>query len=643
MISLRVISGDKTISPSPTSSGMTTFLRMKGLVVEGSGLYHQWVNAAEDAYFLIGDIVGVRQTDGKLAPPSQLKVEQERLENISRIPEIEGRFVLVRVGKNGVCDIWTDQFGRVDVYWQSQGGVTVLATGLDHLPVAHAGNVLDNTGVAHALTVYGSRPAKQHTLYRDVHRLGVDQGLRMVNGIPEILRRPFKLASTVPLYVENDLNRYADHFLEAIRARASSSGNIVYLSSGWDSTSILASLVHLFGKRKVRAVIGRMKYSDRSGIINQFEIDRARAVADYYGVQLDIIELDYRKDAASILERLQGSFRAQQFANLTGVNHWLLAEATAKTTRGDEVIFAGEMSDGAHNLGFSQFVSIFHPASLEFREYSDKMASYLFGPTFLGQLQKGVHEQDPVWQLYKQRNANTIFDQIAVGEHEITKQLISSFFLRGGRIPLYSLDNARLLTAEGRVVYSKESEKVYLDEICDQVTPDNLYATYLHLYNSFHWQGSTVSTLEHTTEVHGLKCVLPFHDSAVIEFLSAMPETWGRGLDLNPTKYPLKWMLRNRIDYPHHLQVGPHSYTYDVNPSFSLLGEILHASSFKPVFQETLRKGRFIEWLGADIFDRPYIDGIISRYLKDEELCGQEMNDLSVLAMHSTIGVYGQE
>jgi hypothetical protein len=643
MVLLRVISGEKTMSLSPTPPGMTTLRRMKSLVVEGSVPYHQWVNATEDAYFLIGDIVGVRQTDGKLAPPSQLKVEQECLENISRIPEIEGRFVLVRVGKNGVCDIWTDQFGRVDIYWQSLGGVTILATSLDHLPVANGGNILDSIGVAHSLTVYGSRPAKQHTLYRDVHRLGVNQGLRMANGTLEILRRAFKLASTVPLYVENDLNRYADYFLEAIRARGSSSGNIVYLSSGWDSTSILASLVHLFGKRKVRAVIGRMQYSDRSGVINQFEIDRARAVANYYGVRLDIIELDYRKNAAAMLERVQGPFRAQQFANLTGVNHWLLAEATAKTTTGDEVIFAGEMSDGAHNLGFSQFVSIFHPASQEFREYSDKMASYLFGPTFLGQLQKGVHEQDPVWQLYKQRNANTIFDQIAVGEREITKQLLASFFLRGGRMPLYSLDNTRLLTAEGRAVYNKESEKVYLDEICDHVTPDNLYATYLHLYNSFHWQGSTVSTLEHTSEAHGLKCVLPFHDSAVIEFLSAMPESWGRGLDLKTTKYPLKWMLRNRIDYPHHLQVGPHAYTYDTDPNFSILGELLHASSLKPSFDKALRKGSFVEKLESNVFDHSYINNkVIKPYLEGKELRGQEMNDLSTIAMHSVIGTFGE-
>lgn len=641
MLKLKIICGNLVHSENFESSDLITLAHQHGMHVEGAGLLHHWQNGMGDEYFLFGDVVGVRRDDGMLYPPSLLKLETERLEDPNRIPSVEGRFVLLRVSQIGICEVWTDQFGRIDVYWQSINGSIVLGTSLDLLPIAQKSSPSDSVGVAHALTVYGSRPAKQHTLYQGVQRLGVNQGIRLSNGRYELLARPFKAAKAVP-YGERDLHRYADFFLEAVRARASFDGNVVYLSSGWDSTSILASLVHLFGKRKVRAVIGRMQYSDRSGVINQFEIDRARVVAEYFGIRIDIIELDYRRAAPALVERLRGLFRSQQFGNLTGFNHWLLAEGTAKTAEGNEVIFAGEMSDGAHNLGFSQFVSIFHPASIDFREYSDKMASYLFGPTFLGQFLKGVHEQDPVWQLFKQRNANLKFDKLAQGEQAITRQLLASFFLRGGRMPLYSLDNTNLLTQKGREIYATESDRIYFEDICDQVKKENLYAWYLHLYNSFHWQGATVATLEHTAEAHELRCVLPFHDSAIINFLSEMPESWGRGLDLNPTKYPLKWMLRNRIDYPNHLQVGPHSYIYDVNPNFTLLGEILHGSSFTEVFSEALQSGRFVEWLDSSVFCRSYMDGIVDRYLKGEELRGQEMNDLGVLAMHSVIGVYGE-
>ena len=106
---------------------------------------------------------------------------------------------------------------------------------------------------------------------------------------------------------KKDLNQYSDYFIESIRARASDDGNIVYLSSGWDSTSILAVLVHLFGKSKTRCIIGKMIYSNRTGVVNQFEIDRAKLVADYFGVRLDIIDWDYTKNVKVDVEEVLGN------------------------------------------------------------------------------------------------------------------------------------------------------------------------------------------------------------------------------------------------------------------------------------------------------------------------------------------------
>jgi hypothetical protein len=638
MIKLKITSALKVKNESKIN--LTCHYIQNNLKVEGSDCLYKWENIFGEHFFILGHVVGIRDADASLSTGSMIVAEKKLFENPEKAGSIEGRFVIVKVLPSGECEVWTDQYGRVDIYWQKIQNGVIISSDMDLLPVANDSSQLDNIGVTHALTVYGSRPAKEHSLYKDVKRLGVYQRIKVLNGEIELLKRPFIPASTNPVYVEKDLHRYSNNLIEAIRAMGSNDGNVVYLSSGWDSTSILAVLVHIFGNRKVRAVIGRLQYSERSGVINQFEIDRAKAVAKYYNVKLDIIELDYRENGAAIFEKLKGLFRSQQFANMTGVNHWLLAEETAKKANADEVIFAGEMSDGAHNLGFSQFATIFHPASLEFREYSDKMASYLYGPTFMTQLQKGVHEKDPIWQLFKQRSSNIKFEELAKSEQGIAKQLLSSFFLRGGRIPLYSIHNSTLLTPKGAESYVAESEKIYLDQISQQVNQDTLYACYLHLYNSFHWQGSTVSTLEYTAEAHNLKCALPFHDSEVIKFLSAMPETWGRGLDLNPTKYPLKWMLKNKIDYPWHLQVGPHSYTYDIDPSFSLIGELLHASSIKSVFSAELKNKKFLNKLDSDNFNLNYIEKIIARYLKGEELYGQEMNDIYALAMQSTIGVY---
>ena len=66
-----------------------------------------------------------------------------------------------------------------------------------------------------------------------------------------------------------------------------------------------------------------------------------------------------------------------------------------------------QVSDGAHNLGFSQYATIFHPVS-EFREYSDKMASYLFGKNFFKNIINKNEKNDVIFDLLKKINRNDI-------------------------------------------------------------------------------------------------------------------------------------------------------------------------------------------------------------------------------------------
>jgi hypothetical protein len=428
------------------------------------------------------------------------------------------------------------------------------------------------------------------------------------------------------------VGRYTDLFLDALRARGSERGNVVYLSSGWDSTAILAGLVHVFGAAKVRCVIGRMTYSARAGVCNPFEIERARKVADYYAVPLDVVEFDYVSSGRELFDELRPMFRSAGFVGPTAFNHWRLASFVRDTTPGEESVFAGEISDGAHNLGFSQFLTVFHRVH-DFREYSDKMLGYLFGPTFLQALWDGSAGDDPIYGFLRGRyTAATVFDSPSESRAGLTRQLLSSFFLRGTRFPLWSLANSRMLTADGRAAYLEEMERVYLSEAVDAVTPETLYAWYLRLYNSFHWQAGTVATLDLTAERCGVPMALPFWDAGIQEFLSEMPEEWGRGLDLKPTKYPLKAMLADRIDYPMHLQVGPHSYQYDVNPGFTLTGESMHGSQLGAYFKAVLARGDVFGRLSGDMFALDYLHGLVDRFVAGDELFGADLSDLATLA-----------
>jgi hypothetical protein len=644
---LRVIAGEALVQQSQAESGLQDIFRSPQLLIQGDAAVEVLHHEGQARAVLAGGVLGWRGTSGEMHRMASMRatlgslIDQQSLD--SCLESFEGSYVLIQLDPldpQGGCEIACDRYAQRDLYYQERDGGVIFATDLGLLPVSQKPTGYDQVALAHAFSVYGYRPAKHQTWYQGVQRLGVRQVAGWHDGQLSLRELPLPLVQTGH-YGRRELQEYADLLLDAVALRSSRHGNVVYLSSGWDSTSILACLVKLHGASKVRAVIGRMQYAERTGVINQFEIERAQAVANYFGVQLDIAEFDYRQQGPDLVERLQPLLRSQMLSNIPVLNQVILAEHAAKTTNG-EAVFAGEISDGVHNLGFSQFVTIFHPV-LEFREYSDKMASYLFGPTFLRLLHTDQFQADPVYNLLRSRLGTALFDEPAADAAGRTRQLLASFFLRANRMPLWSLGNTNLLTEQGSARYSSEMEEQYLAGPAAEVTPETLYSCYLHLYNSFHWQGSTVASFALSAEEYGLHMNLPFWDSRLQEFLAAMPESWGRGLDLKPTKYPLKWMLEHCIDYPLHLQVGPHSYLYDVDPNFSHSAEIMYGSAFKPALKQALEKRTYQQVLSPEMFNLEYLDQAVTRYLQDTEIRGAELSDLMALGFFSLSGWYGKD
>lgn len=594
----------------------------------------------DDNYFLFGFITGIRQENGKIKKDFEQNSIAGLFEDNDFFNRVEGRFIFLKISKDFSFKIKSDKQSKLDIFLQEKENKIFISSGASLLPAAKEENFkVDNIGLMQATYIYGGRPLKKHSLFKDVFRLGVLETLSFDSseGL-KIFKEEKKKYKKIDFgNEESALKDYSDRFLESVKSCASKDrNNVVFLSSGWDSTSILGALVHLFSKDKTKAIIGRMKYSERSEIANSFEIKRAKEITDYYGVDLEIVDLDYTKDAEKIFTKLKDTFKSQQFTSLTGFNHWLLAEHASKNFSKEDVFFAGEMSDGAHNFGFSQYATIFHPSSYDFREYSDKMNTYLFGPTFLKVLIDKKQDNDPVWNFFKTLKPEGFFENIKEDEQSIKKQFLKSFFVRSGRIPL-SKNNSNLLTDFGKKELDSVTFNTYLKKHADRLTPENLYSIFLDCYDNFHWQGSTVATLYHACEAYDLKCFMPFHDSYLLDYLSQMPESFGRGLELRPTKFPLKWTLKNIIDYPYELQTGPHSYTYDIDPSFSHAGEIINYSSFSNLWRKSLSSENYLNFLDKEFFNISYINGLVEKYLSKEELVGDEINDTLNIAMQDML------
>ena len=469
--------------------------------------------------------------------------------------------------------------------------------------------------------------------------MGVGEIINFKNKINSIEQIKFKPLKIKPLK-EQDLNKYSELFLKTLKRYGSKNLNIVYLSSGWDSTSILAGLVHIYGSKRVKAIIGRMNNSKRSKILNPFEIKKAKKIAKYFNVSLDIVDFDYSKKIPNISNILKNKMKDSCVYAGTMNNHGLLAHHIKNKYDENAAIFCGEISDGVHNLGFSQFTSIFH-SSKSFREYSDKMMSYFYGPTFLKIFENNEQDKDQIYNLFKSLNKDIKFDNHKFKSKEDQRlKLLTSFFLTNKRLPLNLNENEKLFTKNGKKIHYRKMQNLYLKEASKKIKTDTVYSWYIHLYNSFHWQGSTVSTLTLTSELFKQNMQMPFYDIELQDFLSMMPENFGRGLDFNQTKYPLKWTLKNKINYPFDLQAGPHAYVYDTNPSFNLAVETFNYSAFAPYFRAILSKHPYKKILSNKIFNIKYIENIVNKYVNKIEINGEELSVLRPLCFLFFIGIY---
>ena len=98
------------------------------------------------------------------------------------------------------------------------------------------------------------------------------------------------------------------------------------------------------------------------------------------------------------------------------------------------------------NFGFSQYATILNHPVFEFREYSDKMQNYIFGPTFLNSIWEDNFTSDLVYKILMENNKDGIFDKPDSGKINKTKQLLASSFARDNRFPFWSLKNNKTLT-----------------------------------------------------------------------------------------------------------------------------------------------------------------------------------------------------
>ena len=135
---------------------------------------------------------------------------------------------------------------------------------------------LDNFSVLTALSSLSKRPPSKRTFFNEIKRLDS-------NSSNILHKKNFKIKENlfIPKETKQPLNDKS--FLKKYQNELFSFSNIgknkykvLFMSSGWDSLMILKLLVDRFGKKRVKPLIARLKFSKSTKNFNQYELDKAK-------------------------------------------------------------------------------------------------------------------------------------------------------------------------------------------------------------------------------------------------------------------------------------------------------------------------------------------------------------------------------
>ena len=563
---------------------------------------------------------------------------REKIENA--ISALEGQYLAMLVdAKKHNAVIFSDRYTRLDYFYTIKKRDFFMATDLDFI-FENTVPEYDQKMLAHLFCVYGWYTPKGTTIYKNVKRLRVGEILTISDKTIDSRIIEFK-PEEIKDYADGDLAIYEKMLRESVVARANRKGRTwVSSSSGWDSSILLGLLVDEFGPKNVCMLTGSMEYSEETKGINIFEMNKIKKIGSFYGIRPEIVDLDFKDPKApDYWQKVLPYYRSKHMYSFTSFNFARLSDKLTQSADKGQVIFNGETSDSFHNFGFSQFATFFH-SKKSFTEYADKMNCYLYGPSFLKKVLDGSYEKDKVFQVFKKMNPNVEFTEKLSSKKDIIEGFLFPFFYGSPRIPFAKTYLNPVLNASSQKdIYHFPFRENMPDAL--SLSEKNLYSWLIYLYQSFHSQGSTVSIQKYSMEYNGHRWRAPFNDYRLIEFLSKAPESWGRGLELNNTKYPLKWVAKNRIKFPYKLlDEGPHSYLYDVIEGFSLFEEIVYRSGVTSFFKDMLRKRRYKMILSDDYFNMRYLDGLVDAFINNMETKGADFNNLVSLITLVITGWY---
>ncbi len=456
----------------------------------------------------------------------------------------------------------------------------------------------------------------RNTIYKNICALGPNEYIKYsAAGFENGTNLEFK---NVENYTEDKLTEYSEILNRAILGRSDGSLNIANSTGGWDTTFIITALVELLGRKKVISATFNHVLRNKKRW-NVYEKARAKKIAKYFNVKFIEVPIDFNSPSlVDYTKELLPLLRSHN-TYIGALPHFLLYKQIKKRLLGHNsgTVFTGEAADSLHNFGFSQYVPFFHE-SYAFKEYGDKTKNYLYSPEFFRKVKLNTYRDDMAFKIWKNIAGNVDeYNYRAKNKNEVLFGYLSPVLFGQFRIPFERIFLTKNLTKTGRDNLTAFLMNRYFLNIINNINEKNYYSCVLDAYKNFHLQGPTMKMIGIAANYNGFKMAMPFLDINVVDFLEKMPMSWGRGLEWEHTKYPLKAIIAKNKNFPIKIvESGIHSYPSETDPTLKdETYNFYFNSTVTDYFKEILSSRNYKDILDKKYFNFAFIDKQVDNFL----------------------------
>ena len=574
-----------------------------------------------DRVFWTGDLSYV--ADGSAEPLGKharcehqtlLRFFEERLRDPWFVKDnLEGVYIIIAYNREeGSVTVFGDFLNRLNLFYVRQGEELFASMRLNRSIRDLAGPELNPCALGNILSQNYCLDAE--TIYENIKRLGFDQALSLTQSGSKLQERA--VFQHVLPYAEDQLEEYGSILTNAVASRMAPV-NIVSCSGGWDSTMLVDLLCDQGGPASVRPVLLDLAFAD-GRLYNVYEVEKVKEICAHYHLEpfrhvVDPASATFRDTYLDYLEDIR-----QNHLFVLSHHYYDLVSSAKSQFGGDAAVYNGEGCDSLHNFGFSQYISMNYSHS-GFAQYADKMKSFLFGPTFLEKIENGTYADDLIYRLFRWHHGLPGRNGASSDPVERYSRYLYDFVFSSERLPLAVNGCPKIFNEEA---FKKEylgTIQTQMKHEIDNMDPERLYSLLTRLYCRYWLKGSNIMRVFYSVGDQGLRPALPYMDVKLIKFLERMPESWGRGLDMNPTKYPLKRFVETRPRFPRDIVARvPHSYLSESDPDIHpLYYDYLCKSTLTDYFKDVLTDRSNLAFLEHPMFNLPHLSTVVDAFLSN--------------------------